>query len=165
MIVNIVRHAIAEDRGKGLDDANRALTDEGRARVLPVLKLAAATGMAPDAILSSPLVRAMQTATIAAKVLKWKGDILQTTGLSPDATPEQTWEELRTHANRSEIVVVGHEPHLSRLAAYLLGSPELKVELKKGGIVRIRIDRLSGSPRGVLEWMLAPRLASGQRAR
>ena len=159
MIVNVLRHGIAEERRPGLDDTERALTAEGREKLRAVLKLAVAAGMTPDVIISSPLVRAMQTAEIAAKVLKSKKDVLRTSGLAPRATPEETWDELRTQANRGEILIVGHEPHLGRLAALLLGAPALRVDFKKGGIVRVRIDRVVSAPRGELEWMLVPRLA------
>jgi phosphohistidine phosphatase SixA len=55
-------------------------------------------------------------------------------------------------------MVVGHEPHLSRFAAFLLEAP-LAIDMKKSAIVRIDVQEREGPPRGVLKWMLTPKLA------
>ena len=159
MIVNILRHGIAEDARPGVSDAERALTSEGREKLREVLRVAAAAGVAPAVLMSSPLKRAVETAEIAAKALNYKGSILQTRSLEPGAAPEDTWQELRLQDDRGEVLVSGHQPHVSEFAAFMLGVPELQIEFRKGAIVRIRVDGTGARPHGVLEWMLTARLA------
>ena len=156
MILYILRHGIADPKSLGLPDAKRALTSEGRAKVRSVLKRARQAGVAPAVILTSPLVRAVQTAELTADELKGTNEIVQTKALSPRATPEHTWEEIRKYADQGEVMVTGHEPHLHRLVAYVLGTPTLKLDLKKGGLVRVRFDKVTALPHGILEWILVP---------
>ena len=158
VIVNILRHAIAEMKETSHPDAERALTREGRDKLRAILKRARRADVSPSVILTSPLRRAVESAGIAAKIFRHKNELVVTKALSPQSTPEKTWQEIRRHADQAEILLTGHEPHLSKLTAYLLGFPGLAIEIKKGALVRIRIDEISEKPKGVLEWMLVPKL-------
>lgn len=159
MILDILRHANAEDRRSGVPDASRPLTAEGRDRLQRVLKRARSAGLRPTVILSSPLARAVETAEIVAAALKFEGEVKQIEALSPEATPQQTWDALRGYATEPEVLVAGHEPHLSRFTAYVLRAPFLEIDFKKCAMVRVRLDQLEKSPHGVLEWMLTPKVA------
>jgi phosphohistidine phosphatase len=154
-----MRHGIAEDGQPGGKDSARALTAEGRKRLRAVLRRAKEAGVAPGLILSSPYVRALQTAEIAAKELGYSAEILRTRVLEPASQPEAAWEEIRLYKDHDQILLTGHEPLFGRLAAYLLGAPALEFDFKKGAIVRIDIEHPGPRPRGVLKWMLAPKLA------
>lgn len=156
MIIYILRHGIAEERRSGLADEERALTPEGRKKLSPVLKRALAAGVTPTQIVTSPLKRALQTAEIASKV--FGAELVTMDQLKPSTLPAETWTALLRIAKNEEVIVVGHEPHLSRFAAFLLGTPGLRLELKKAALLRIRVDRIA-SPRGVLEWMLTPKVS------
>ena len=79
----------------------------------------------------------------------------------PDAQPDALWKELHKR-KPGAVVLVGHEPHLSHLVAYLLGV-SVTVDFKKGALIRIDVDAERRSPRGVLKWMLTPKLARGMR--
>jgi phosphohistidine phosphatase len=57
-------------------------------------------------------------------------------------------------------MIVGHEPLLSRLVGFLLNSPSLNIEVKKGALIRIDIDQFGPQPHGVLKWMVVPKLAA-----
>jgi phosphohistidine phosphatase len=160
MELYILRHGIAEDGQPGGRDADRALTAEGKRKLRDVLKLAAAAGVSPECILTSPYLRAVQTAEIAADVLGYRSELLRTDGLTPDSDPRGVWEEIRAHRSAASLLIAGHEPLFGRVTAYLLGCPSLSVDLKKGALVRIDIDRFSAEPHGVLKWMLVPKLAS-----
>src|SRR5579883_1178527 len=103
MQVLLLRHGIAEDGHAGQSDAERALTNEGRKKLRQVLQRAATAGVQPDLILSSPLKRALQTAEIAKRVLKYHGDILQTRVLAPGGSVEQVWEEIRLHRDQNSV--------------------------------------------------------------
>jgi len=158
MDVYILRHGIAEERGAGRD-ADRALTDKGREKLNRVLQRAARAGVAATLILSSPYKRAWQTAEVAVDLLKYKGKVTQTDALLPEAKPEDLWREIRSRKNEGSILIAGHEPMLSATIAFLLGARDLRVDLKKGSLVHIQIDGFGVLPKGVLKWMLTPRLA------
>ena len=161
MEIYILRHGIAEDAPAGQPDAERALTSDGRKKLRAVLRTAAGAGVAPSLILTSPLKRALQTAQIAAEILEYQGELLRTRTLEPNSSPKAVWDEIRVHKDEARILLVGHEPLFGRLMAYLLGSPELQVDFKKGALACIELDRFPAEPHGVLRWMLTSKLAGG----
>jgi phosphohistidine phosphatase len=162
MEIYILRHGIAEDAPAGQPDSERALTSDGRKKLRNVLRVAASAGVAPSLIMSSPYKRALQTAQLAAEILEYQGDLLRTKTLEPNSAPKAVWDEIRVHKDEARILLVGHEPLFSRLMAYLLGSPDLQVDFKKGAIACIELDHFPAEPHGVLRWMLTSRLAAGQ---
>jgi phosphohistidine phosphatase len=160
MELYVFRHGIAHDGKPGSPDSARELTDEGRRKTAAVVKAARRSGVDPTLILSSPYVRALQTARIAAEEFGYKGQILQTKGLVPENSPEALWNELREHRDENAILLTGHEPLLSQAVAYLLACPSLRVEMKKAAMVRIDVDGFGASPHGVLRWIMTPALLS-----
>jgi len=156
MEIYLLRHGIAENGRPGHPDSERALTPEGRDKLRRVLKRARAAGMEPDAILSSPYVRAVETAAIAAEVLGYAGKVERTRTLTPDASPHDAWAEIRTRPGYGAILLSGHEPFMSSMAAFLLASPALQVDVKKAGLVRIDCEHAGPQPHGVLKWMITP---------
>ena len=156
MEIYLLRHGIAEDRKPGGTDAERPLTTEGREKLRRVLKRARAAGAEPTLILSSPLVRAKETAELAAGLLDYNGKIVETRALIPEASPHDVWEQLRARKDEQAILLASHEPLMSSLAAFLLDSPALQVDMKKGAIVRIDSERLGTKPKAVLKWMITP---------
>jgi phosphohistidine phosphatase len=159
MQIYLLRHGIAEDARAGLRDFERALTAEGSEKLRRVLERARAAGAAPAVILSSPFRRAVQTAQAAAEVLRYSGKIVQTRALTPDAPPAEAWGEIRSRGQEPAILLASHEPLMSSLAAFLLDSPTLVVDMKKAALVRIDCERTGPSPSGVLKWMLTPAVA------
>jgi phosphohistidine phosphatase len=159
MEVSILRHGVAEKLRPGGSDAERVLTPKGREKLRRVLRLARAAAVRPSIILTSPLVRAVQTAEVAAAILPHRREVVRTNALLPTASPEEVWQELRSRKKEQELLLVGHEPLLSQLIGYLLGAPGLRVELKKAGLVRIQIERFTPTPSGTLQWLLTPKLA------
>jgi phosphohistidine phosphatase len=160
MELYLLRHGVAEDGNAHLSDAERSLTSEGRRKLRTVLEAAAAAGLQPSLVLTSPLKRAVQTAEIAQEVLKYKNELLRTKALAPGATVEQVWDEIRVHSDEASLLLVGHNPLFSELSSYLLGSQEVHVDFKKGSILRVDIERFPARPKGVLRWYLTPKLAS-----
>jgi phosphohistidine phosphatase len=159
MEIYILRHGIAEDGGHGMRDADRALTAEGVEKLQPVLRRARAAGVDPGIILTSPYIRARQTAELALKALKGKGELVETRALTPESSPDAVWDEIRVHKSENQLMIVGHEPLLSAVYAHLLGEPSLQIDVKKGSIGRIDVERFTGNPRGALRWLLPPKLA------
>jgi phosphohistidine phosphatase len=160
MEIYIFRHGIAEDAAAGEPDSSRKLTAEGEAKTAAVAKIARAANVRPSAIISSPYARAVETARIAARELGFEGKLITAQELVPNGSPENVWNVIRERREDDSILLAGHEPLLSHLVAYLLASPALRVEMKKSALVRIDIDSLRGAPRGILRWMLTPKLAN-----
>jgi phosphohistidine phosphatase len=160
MKICILRHAEAEPRGPGAAEAARKLTAEGKHELRAVLRLARDAGVEPDVILASPWTRALETALAARDALGTQ-QVVETKSLLPDVLPAHIWGEIRSLRPLKEIMVVGHEPHLSRLAAFLLEAP-VAIDMKKAAMIRIDVQEREGPPRGVLKWMLTPKLASGK---
>ncbi len=159
MEVYILRHGIAESRSPGGTDAERRLTQEGRQKLRQVLIRAKAAKVRPSLILTSPLVRAVETAAIAAEVLGYGREIEQSDVLLPSSSCQAVWRELRRRAEEPAVLLAGHEPLLGETASYLLGSSRVIFALKKGALVCLEVDPLRGEPQGVLHWLLVPKLA------
>src|SRR5450759_3166341 len=128
MELYLFRHGIAEDARPGQSDSERALTSEGKRKLRTVVKTAIQAGLAPSLILTSPYKRAVQTAQIAADVLKYHGELLRTEALLPSSKPTVVWEEIRVHREEAQVLVAGHDPLFTDLAGYLLGFPNQHID-------------------------------------
>ena len=160
MQIFLLRHGIAEDAKPGRPDAERALTSEGRDKLHRVLKRARTAGLDPSLILSSPYRRALETASAAAEVLSYKDEIVRTDALLPEASPFDAWDEIRARKDERAMLLASHEPFMSALAAFLLDSPALRVDMKKAALVRIDCERFGPKAAGILKWMLTPGLCA-----
>jgi phosphohistidine phosphatase len=154
----IVRHAIAAERGpEWPDDAKRPLTDRGIDRFKEVVAGLAALDLELEIVVTSPLVRAKQTAEYLVKGLSPAPSLAAAAALAPGHTPGETMDEVARRAGgRSRVAIVGHEPDLGRLAAHLLGARRA-VPFKKGGVCRIDLDTFA-SRGGRLIWFAPPRV-------
>jgi phosphohistidine phosphatase len=159
MELYLFRHGIAEDAPPGRSDSSRALTDAGRERSAAVAKMAREAGVAPSLIASSPYLRAVQTAEVAAKEFGYSGELVRLPSLVPHGTPEEVWSDIRELRDEAAVLLSGHEPLMGHLAAYLLNAPGLQVDMKKSAMVRIDLANMGAAPRGVLRWMIIPKLA------
>jgi len=151
--IYLLRHGIAEN---STPDSDRALTAEGREKLRRVLARGRDADVAPSLILSSPYRRAIETAEIAAEVLNYRGKVVKIRELLPEASPYDTWEQIRKHPDESAILLASHEPLMSSLAAFLLACPALVVDMKKAALMRVDCERIGPEPKGVLKWMLTP---------
>src|ERR1035441_9919147 len=97
MELYLFRHGIAEEAAPGQSDAKRALTDEGRKKTAEVVAAARRAGVEPSLIVSSPYVRAVETAQIAVEGFGYKGEIIRTETLVPFGSPDKVWAELRDY--------------------------------------------------------------------
>ena len=160
MNLYIIRHAIAVDEGTAgyESDSERPLTDKGRKKMRQIAKGLRNLGVEFDLILSSPYVRARETAEILAEVFKMKKNITFTENLIPMANPELLIGEINQTYSVGSIAVVGHEPHLSTLIGILIAeNAKIDLTLKKGGVCYITADDLHHSDhRATLEWLLTP---------
>jgi phosphohistidine phosphatase len=159
MEIYLLRHGIAEDGRVGGHDSDRALTAEGRDKLRRVLKRAHEAGVRPTVILASPYRRAWETAEMAAEALEYRGEIVKTSKLVPDTSPQEAWGEMGLRWNKGAMLLASHEPLMGYMAAFLLSSPTLQVDMKKGAMLRVDCDRFEPAPHGVLKWMLTAGLA------
>jgi phosphohistidine phosphatase len=156
----IVRHGIAVDREdpKCPADPDRFLTDEGIEKTRQVAKGVAEVGAVPELMISSPYLRALQTAEIFAEQLEYsKQRIRKSDLLLPGAEPLQLFRELAKDKDLSVVFVFGHAPHLDDLVATSLGAKHHISSLKKAGVALIELRRLV-PPSGELIWLATPKL-------
>ncbi len=157
----VVRHAPAGDKivfaQSGRPDDERPLTDEGRRKMRD-----GATGLRRlierlDAIATSPLQRALETAEILAEA--FDSSTLETVeALSPGSPPSELMPWLERQPAASSVAVVGHEPHLSGLVSWLLcGSTRAVVELGKGAACLLDLDKPAARQARLL-WLAPPRV-------
>ena len=160
MQLYIIRHGIAIDREDPQcpPDPERYLTEEGVEKTRQVAKGVAALGVASDLLLTSPYVRAAQTAEIFASALDYpKQKIRRTDLLLPGAEPSQLFRELVKEKQVSSVFLFGHAPQLDDVIATALGSKKHLTALKKAGVAFVELKRLS-PPIGQLVWLGTPKL-------
>jgi phosphohistidine phosphatase len=160
MQLYIVRHGIAIDREdpKCPPEAQRYLTQEGVEKTTQIAKRLAALGTHADLLISSPLVRAKQTASIFAAALEYsENKIRETENLLPGAEPVAFLRELAREKNASSVFCFGHAPHLDKLLAVAVGAPGQISAMKKAGVALVELRRFS-PPAGQLLWLITPKL-------
>ena len=153
----IVRHAIAAERGpEWPDDSKRPLTERGVERFRESVDGLVWLQVQVDVVLTSPLVRAKQTAQYLSSGLPSKPPVKTVEALAPGHAPPEMMEQVaREGRGHSRVAIVGHEPDLGELTGWLLGSRRA-VPLKKGGVCRIDLDTMSAR-HGTLAWHIPPR--------
>ncbi|MDE2215410.1 MAG: phosphohistidine phosphatase SixA, partial [Candidatus Omnitrophica bacterium] len=149
MELYFLRHGLAGQYGdpKYKDDSLRPLTADGQEKMRRAGLGMQVLGLKFDCIISSPFLRARQTAEIIAKVYKIKKkDIHLTDNLLEPAPVEDLLQELRSRFPKSEnILLVGHQPHLTQMISRLLQSnKELLIDLKKGGLCSLSLQGPKG---------------------
>lgn len=160
MDLYIIRHGIAIGREdpKCPPDPERYLTDDGIEKTREVAKRLAALGVSPDLFVSSPYVRAMQTAEIFAGALDYpKHKIRRNELLLPGSEPSVFFRELAKDKHSSTVLLFGHAPHLDELIATAVGSKHPVTTLKKAGVAFLELKRIS-PPGAQLIWLATPRL-------
>ena len=159
MDLYFLRHGLAGQYGdpKYKDDSLRPLTAQGREKMRLAAQGMLALGLEFDAILSSPYLRARQTAELVAQTYNLKSRAVHlTNGLLAPASFQRILKEILVHFPRSKhILLVGHEPHLTELVSSLLNcSAPLSIDFKKGGLCCLTLDQPQGT--ATLNWLLTP---------
>ena len=156
----LVRHGIAEDRSSSGRDEDRSLSQEGTVKLQRAAAGLSALDIQLDTITASPLLRARQTATIMRDALAEGLEITIDPELRPEADIEAVAQRLQVGAGARSMMLVGHEPSISALAAALLtGSPHgARLPFKPGSVAAIELPNLPPVDRGTLRWFLTPDL-------
>ena len=155
----LVRHAKAGDHdpAKYPDDSQRPLTDIGRKQMHQVAKGLSRILPEADLILSSPYARAAETAEILAPIFSPKRPVELYKELSPGGSLKALLTHLQKMPNRSLVMLVGHEPDLSEMAAQMIGAEGTDgLVFKKGGCCRISFEKGLELGTGMLLWLLTP---------
>lgn len=159
----LLRHGPAVEFGTpGYErDSERPLTPEGRRKTRAVARALATLEVSPEVILTSPLVRAHQTAEIVATALRIKKRMLICEHLASGGDAKRLIAAInRRHANAELVMLVGHEPDLSSLASLLLTGTAsgAGIEMKKGGVCLLETDELRAGKCATLLWLAPPKL-------
>jgi phosphohistidine phosphatase len=141
-------------RPNPLLDSKRPLDKEGKKHCLQLAHVLNALDIQFDLIVSSPLKRCLQTASLVGTETGYEAPILNSTALAPEAGLKDFQKLLREYSDRENLLVVGHNPNLTNYLGALLvpsSSPEAKVRLRKGSLARVLLTRGPGTLQGLLD--------------
>ena len=160
MELYLLRHAHAGDPGgwDGPDD-RRPLSDKGEKQSDRLGRFLAGIGFGVDAIITSPKVRAAQTARIVAEQLGVA--VVEDDRLGGELGISRLESLLRDAGDPARAMVVGHDPDFTDLVTTLCGAA--RVPMKKGALARIDVDRPLQSGGGTLRWLVPPDLLKRER--
>jgi phosphohistidine phosphatase len=157
MIVYFLRHANAgEPKADPAKDEKRPLDDDGIAQCGHVGRALAAMDVHVDMVISSPLKRATQTASLVSNEIGYEGKLQLDDALRPAAS-FRDFRDLLTRSEKYEsVMVVGHNPNLSEFLGRLIssGSAEAFIDLKKGAVAKVEVGRRNGE----LHWCVTPKM-------
>jgi phosphohistidine phosphatase len=157
----IMRHGLAAERDEAAypDDDLRPLTPKGEKKLQQIAAGLNKIDFEPDWIVASPLVRAKDTAAIIARCLDSKAPVELCDALRPESSPADLKLFLMNQAERRRVLLVGHEPDLSRLVAHLIGAGKRgNLAFKKGGCCLLQWGDHPFETDGQLVWWMTPRL-------
>ena len=167
MKLYVMRHASAEDSAPGGEDHDRPLTQAGRDHTRKAALGMLAMGLRFDAILTSPKVRALETASLVSAAYDQEPAPLTLHALMDDIPVESAASALETYFVYESVLIVGHEPQLSGLVSLLLtgGAGLLTIALKRGGCVAIDLPGRRDRAGAALRWMMTQRQLRSMRKR
>jgi len=151
----ILRHAEAEPEAR--TDAERALTSKGRDQAKAVGRFCFEQGIFPAVILTSPLVRAQQTAKLVWKELGEKPKLDTAEFLSAGMKPETAFTNFRKFSDPETLMLVGHEPDLGEFIAASIGGSSESIRLRKAGLAKLALPEAKAGV-GTLDFLLTPKL-------
>jgi len=160
MYIYFLRHANAGmPNATDAKDEKRHLDLRGIKHGHDVGRALAAMNVTLDVIVSSPLLRALQTAEIVAREMRHRSKVVTDAALRPGASYEEFQQLLDRHSRTEAIMVVGHNPNLSQFLNKLLpgGNGATPIELKKGSIAKVEKE---GRNPAILKWYMTPKVVS-----
>jgi len=153
LLLYLVRHADAESKKPGMSDFERELTELGRETTEKMATALKRMGLTIDIVVSSPLVRAVQTAGIFRKVMGVQSDVVKLSELIPGSDFEELIEIIFS-LKAENVLAVGHEPHIGEFLGWLIGLKK-PIEFKKNTVACVEFSSLSISG-GSLKWLIHP---------
>jgi phosphohistidine phosphatase len=158
----LIRHAEAQALGeRGVtEDSERPLTPIGEQQSAAVGKMFQRRGIVLDKLISSPYVRAQQTANILLRHLQPAPELETTDALVPNAKPRKLAKFLRSMEGE-RIGLVGHLPHIGEWAGWLIGAKKAQIDFAKAGVACVACGELPGKGLGTLQWLVTPKWFEG----
>lgn len=157
MELYILRHGIAEDESASGRDEDRRLTEEGIIKMRRCARVLKTLGVQVNLAVASPYVRTQETARVVMEEWGMKRKVESTEALVPHAPGTEILEVLEGFKAQA-VLVVGHEPHLSRLISLLVsGTTDLSITMKKGGCCKLSAPARAVPGTATMEWLLAPK--------
>jgi phosphohistidine phosphatase len=161
MNLYLLRHGLAVDRSKPgyKKDADRPLTPKGKQRLWRVAEAMEEMELEFDAIITSPFLRAAQTAEIVAEAFELRKKLSSTEHLTPNGNPKLLLEHIiQIKPAPKDVLLVGHEPYLGQLIGLLVaGNTNALIDLKKGALCKLEIENLRCGRCATLAWLLTPK--------
>ncbi len=155
MNLYLMRHAIAVEADGTLPDSQRPLTEKGAHKLAKIARALKTLEVRPDLVLTSPYLRARQTAEMVAHVLG--AQVAESENLTPFGSLEKLVTEIQAHESLENLLIVGHEPCLSQWIGLLVaGNTGLEIEMKKAGVCKLSLDRLQPGRCATLIWLMGP---------
>ena len=156
MIVYFLRHASAgQSKNDPAKDDKRALDDDGIEQCGYIGRALAALDVHVDVVISSPLKRATQTASLVGTEMGHEAKLVTDRALLPGASFPSFRDLLNRYSRQEAIMVVGHNPSMSEFLGKLIGDgAEAYVDLKKGAVAKVEVDRKLAA----LHWCLTPKV-------
>ena len=148
----VVRHAAAVERNSDISEETRFLTPEGRVFFRKTARTMLKNGVEPGLILTSPFLRAVQTADILAETLAYSGSFEVRNELRPGFDRKALDKLLDDYRSVDELVLVGHEPDLSTIVAFLISRPG-GFNFRKGAAIKLKIDPSSLPDTTAFRWL------------
>jgi len=158
MIIYFVRHASAGERvSNPKKDEKRPLDADGIEQCGYIGRALAALNAQPDVVISSPLKRATQTASLVGNELGFEGKLQLESALRPEASFADFRRMLDKYSKHEAVMVVGHNPSITDFLARMIAKSgcEARVDFKKGAVARAETDRRAAT----LNWFLTPKIA------
>jgi phosphohistidine phosphatase len=158
MIVYFVRHASAgQKKLSGKKDEKRPLDADGVHQCTQMGRILAGMEVNVDAVISSPLKRATQTAALVANEIGYEGKLHLDDALRPETKYETFRDMLQKYSKAEAVMVVGHNPNFSEFLGHIIAENGMRahIDLKKGAVARVE----SAQKKYLLQWLLTPRLA------
>jgi phosphohistidine phosphatase len=158
MIIYFVRHASAGTHiNNPKKDEKRPLDADGIEQCGSIGRALAALNIQPDVIISSPLKRATQTASLVGNELGYEAKMQLETAMRPEASFADFRRMLEKYSKHESVMVVGHNPSISDFLAKLIAKAgcEAIIDFKKGAVARVETDRRAAT----LNWFFTPKLA------
>jgi phosphohistidine phosphatase len=159
MIIYFVRHASAgQKKLTPKKDEKRPLDSDGIHQSTQMGRILATMDTAVEAVISSPLKRATQTAALVANEIGYEGKLNIENALRPGADYAQFRDMLRKYGKAESVMVVGHNPNFSEFLGHLVAEngSRAHIEMKKGAVAKVE----SAQKKFVLQWLLTPRVAN-----
>ena len=157
MNIYLLRHAEAIERMEDSEDAVRWLTPKGRKSIVKAAGQLRKLHVRPELVVTSPLVRAVQTAELCAAIIDCKALLQADAALAPEGNAERVSKLIRNLKKVDELMLVGHEPLLGLVAAELLGMPQPPV-LGKASCLALELRGKAGKPAQFLWYAAAGKL-------